>query len=97
MSSSVECLGDLVMDKDKKPLPLVMGDKLIGAIHIDDETGEISGQLVDVEFVSLLKEFFNGNLLEVSFFGKPAFQSVDAYGKARMKMDAFLNSKDNNA
>ena len=51
-------------------LPLMMGDRVIGMVTLDYETGKLDGKL-DPELVGFLKEGFEQGLMEVSFFGKP--------------------------
>jgi hypothetical protein len=73
-----------------KWLPLMMGDKLIGRINLDKDTGEISGKLIDPEITDLLNEYFGDNLLEVSFFGKPTNPSFENISQLNAKLRTVL-------
>lgn len=73
-----------------KWLPLMMGDKLIGRINFDKDTGEISGKLIEPDIINLLDEFFGNNLLEVSFFGKPANPASENISQLNAKLRTVL-------
>lgn len=74
-----------------KPLPLSMGEKLIGQISFD-ENGKIEGQLIGTELVDLLNEFFEGGLLDVAFRGVPGNRTPEVNQELVAKMRQFTKS-----
>lgn len=65
-------------EKEKNYVPLTMHDQVIGKIHFDFKTGEISGFLYDPEMKEMLDVLFTEGLMEVSFLGKPSMPLPEA-------------------
>lgn len=72
-----------------KELPLMMGEKLIGIVVLDYETGELQGR-IEPGFVTLLEELLQNNLTEVAFFGKPGIPAPPL--EVQKKLQDYLDS-----
>lgn len=55
---------------EKKFIPLMVGDRLAGRVHIDLVNNTIEGTL-DPELSDILWQGLGNNLWSISFFGKP--------------------------
>lgn len=81
-------MADTPEEPGKIFVPLTMGDKIVGKIHIAEE-GTFVGQ-IDKTLVDILNTGFTTGILEVGFFGKPGRAAI---GTVNRQIREYLDSE----